>query len=431
MLDIKLVREDPKAVKENIKKKFQNEKLLLVDKVLELDEEWRKVKFKGDSLRAERNKISEQINQAKKSKDAKKAKELIKKAKAIPNKIVKNQAKLNKLQEKIKESLIQIPNIISKKAPIGKDETKNKVMKKGGKPTKFKFPIKNHVELLEQNDWADFDASGKVSGSGFYYLKGDLALLNQALIRFAIDFMNKQGYLYIEPPLMLHEKALYASMDKQAIEESVFTLKEGESGLIGTAEQPLLAMHADHDILFKDLPKKYFAYSMCFRKEVGSHGINEKGLWRTHQFNKVEQFIFCKPEESEKFYDELLKNSEEIMKKLDLPYRVVEMCSGDLADWKFRSADVDVWRPTIKGYGEVVSLSNCTDYQARKLNIRIVYPDGTRKILHTLNNTALATSRIMVAILENNQEKDGSVRVPKVLQPYMNGKKKIEKEKEK
>jgi len=426
MIDIRLIREDSKAVKENIKKKFQDEKLILIDQILKLDEEWRKFKFKGDTLRSDRNKISEEINLTKKNKDDKKAKELIKKAKEIPEKIAKNELKLKKQQEKIKELLLQIPNIISSKTPIGKDESQNKVIKKGGTPTKFAFPIKNHVELVEQNDWADFESSGKVAGSGFYYLKGDLALLNQALIRFAIDFMTKKDYLYIEPPLMLQEKALYASMDKQAIEESVYELKEGNSGLIGTAEQPLLALHTDQDILFKDLPKKYFAYSMCFRKEVGSHGINEKGLWRTHQFNKVEQFIFCKPEESEKFYEELLSNSEEIMKKLDLPYRVLEMCSGDLAAWKNRSADIEVWRPTLKDYGEVMSLSNCTDYQARKLNIRIVYPNGERKILHTLNNTALATSRIMVAILENNQEKDGSVKIPKVLQQYMHDKKKIE-----
>jgi len=426
MLDIKLVRENPKAVKANIKKKFQDKKLVLVDKVLKLDKEWRELKFKGDKIRSSRNKISEEINSAKKKKDEKTAKQLIKKAKEIPAKVAKNNEKLNKYQKEIKEILIQLPNMISKKTPIGKDESKNKVLRKHGKQTKFTFPIKNHVELAEQNNWADFDISGKVAGSGFYYLKGDLALLNQALIRFAIDFMNKKKYSYIEPPLMLNDKALYASMDKEAIEESVYTLDEGNTGLIGTAEQPLLAMHTNQDIIFKDLPKKYFAYSMCFRKEVGSHGINEKGLWRTHQFNKVEQFIFCKPEESEKLYDELLDNSEEMLKKLDLPYRVLEICTGDLADWKYRSADLEVWRPTIKDYGETGSLSNCTDYQARKLNIRIVEKDGTRKILHTLNNTALATSRIMVTILENFQQKDGGVKVPRVLQPYMDGKKKLE-----
>ena len=386
------------------------------DDLIEISESIKKEnKSKGEQL------ASKIINRHKQL-----AKQLIKKAKEIPAKVAKNNEKLNKYQKEIKEILIQLPNMISKKTPIGKDESKNKVLRKHGKQTKFTFPIKNHVELAEQNNWADFDISGKVAGSGFYYLKGDLALLNQALIRFAIDFMNKKKYSYIEPPLMLNDKALYASMDKEAIEESVYTLDEGNTGLIGTAEQPLLAMHTNQDIIFKDLPKKYFAYSMCFRKEVGSHGINEKGLWRTHQFNKVEQFIFCKPEESEKLYDELLDNSEEMLKKLDLPYRVLEICTGDLADWKYRSADLEVWRPTIKDYGETGSLSNCTDYQARKLNIRIVEKDGTRKILHTLNNTALATSRIMVTILENFQQKDGGVKVPRVLQPYMDGKKKLE-----
>ncbi len=427
MIDIKLVRENPKLVKENIMKKFQNEKLLLVDKIKKLDEDWRKLKYKGDDLRAQRNRISKEINQAKKKKDAKKARELIRKAQEIPDKIVKNNAKAKKLEKQIREIMLQIPNIISKKTPIGKDESKNKVLRKVGKPKKFSFPLKNHVELVEENDWADFDASAKASGSGFYYLKGDLALLNQALINFTIDFMLKKGYEYIETPLMLHERALYGAMDKQTIKESVYEIKGENLGLIGTAEQSLLAMHADENILFKELPKKYFSYSMCFRKETGAHGINEKGLWRTHQFNKVEQFIFCRPEDSEKFYDELLKNSEEILKKLELPYRVVEICSGDLSDWKFRSADIDVYRPTTKSYGEIMSLSNCSDYQARKLNIKLVEKNGNRKILHTLNNTALATSRIMVAILENNQQKDKSVKIPKVLWPYMNRKKKLER----
>ena len=429
MLDIKLVRENPELVKQNIKKKFQGDKLPLVDKVIESDKEWRKLKYKGDQLRQERNKISEEINKAKKTRDNKKARELIKKAKAIPGKIAKNQEKAKKLEHQIKDILSTLPNIISKRTPLGKSEKDNKVLKKAGKPAKFTFPVKNHVELAEENGWADFDASAKVSGTGFYYLKGDLALLNQALIRFAIDFMLKKGYEYIETPLMLHEKQIYASMDRSTIEESVYEIRDEDLGLIGTAEQSLLAMHSNQDILFKELPKKYFSYSMCFRKETGAHGINEKGLWRTHQFNKVEQFIFCRPEESEKFYDELLKNSEEILNKLELPYRVVEMCSAQLSDWKHRSADLDVWRPTTKKYEEVMSLSNCTDYQARKLNIRIVDKSGERRVSHTLNNTALATSRIMVVILENYQQKDGSVKIPRVLQPYMNKKKKLEAKK--
>jgi seryl-tRNA synthetase len=424
MIDIKLIRENPGIVKENIKKKFQNEKLVLVDKVKTLDEEWRKLKYDEDGLRSERNSLSEQINQFKKQK--KNADSLIKKARGIPGKIEETEKKRKFLEGEIKAILYQIPNIISKNTPSGKDSTQNVEIKKWGKISNFNFPLKTHVELAENLEIADFESAAKVAGKGFYYLKKDLAMLNQALIRFTIDFMAKKGYEYIETPLMLNEKSIYASMDKASIEQSVYSIKNQDLNLIGTAEQSLLAMHSGNSISEENLPKKYFSYSMCFRQEIGAHGINEKGLWRTHQFNKVEQFIFCKPEDSEKMYDELLENSEEILQTLKIPYRVIELCSGDLADWKFRSADLEVWRPTIKEYGEVMSLSNCTDYQARKLDIKCVDKHGNRRILHTLNDTALASSRIMVAILENNQEKDGSIKIPKALQVYMHGKTKIE-----
>jgi len=418
MIDINLIRENPEFVKENIKKKFQNEKLKLVDKVLRLDEEWRKLKYQIDKLRANRNKISKEINQAKKNKDEKKAKELIKKAKKIPEEILKKEGKLKQLESGIHEIMLVIPNIMWKGVPIGKSDKDNVEIKKVGKIPKLNFPVKNHVELVENLGIADFEASAKVSGTGFYYLKGKLALLNQALIRFAIDFMKKKGYEYIETPLMLNEKEIYASMDKKSIQDSVYEIKGENKGLIGTAEQSLLAMHSGQVLKQEELPKKYFSYSMCFRKEIGAHGINEKGLWRTHQFNKVEQFIFCMPEDSEKLYDELLENSEEILKALELPYRVLEICSGDLADWKYRSADLEVYRATTKEYEEVMSLTNCTEYQARKLNIRYTTKNGKRGILHTLNDTALASSRIMVALLENNQQKDGGVKIPKVLWKY-------------
>ncbi len=431
MLDIKFIKENEQLVKDNIKKKFQNHKLVLVDEALKKYDKWRELKKQGDDLRSERNKISEEINQAKKRKDNKKAEELIKKAKNIPTLIKENEEEADKVHEELQRILLQIPNIISKKVPKGKDSTENVEIKKVGKIPKFNFPIKNHVELAESQGLADFDAAGRVSGSGFYYLKGDLGLLNQALIRFVIDFMTKKRYTYIETPLMLNEKSIYASMDKAAIEQSVYSIKDEDLNLIGTAEQSLLAMHADTTIPEWELPKKYFSYSMCFRKEVGAHGINEKGLWRTHQFNKIEQFVFCKPEDSEKLYDELLKNSEEILKALKLPYRVLEICTGDLADWKFRSADLEVYRPTTKEYGELMSLSNCTDYQARKLNIKFVKRDGERGVLHTLNDTALATSRALVVIMENNQQKDGSIKVPTVLQKYMNGIKVIKAKTEK
>ena len=418
MIDIKLVRENPKLVEQNIKRKGQDEKLVLLDKARKLDEDWRAVKFEADNLRKNRNVISEQINQAKKNKDDKKAEEFIKKAKKIPEEIAELEQRENKLAEEIRQIMNKLPNFISPKVPIGKDASENVEIKKVGKPGKFDFPAKNHVELTENLGVADFEASARVSGKGFYYLKNELAVLNQALIRYALDFLRKKKYEYIETPLLLNKKSIFASMDKTAIEQSVYSVKDEDLNLIGTAEQSLLAMHSGDVINEEDLPKKYYSYSMCFRKEIGAHGINEKGLWRTHQFNKVEQFIFCKPEDSEKLYDELLKNSEEILKGLELPYRVLEICTGDLADWKFRSADLEVWRPTTKEYGEVMSLSNCTDYQARKLDIKCIDKKGNRRVLHTLNDTALATSRILVCLLENNQQKDGSIKIPKVLWKY-------------
>lgn len=423
MIDIKLIRENPKLVKDNIKKKGQDQKLPLVDKIIKLDESWRSLKGQADNLRAERNKVSKEISEAIKAK--KDPKELLKKAKAIPENIAKTEDEMNSLYSNIEEILRQLPNIIWQGVPKGKDESENKEIKKSGKIPKFDFPVKNHVELAEKLGIADFDASAKVAGNGFYYLKGDLAMLNQALIRYTLDVMEKKGYTYIEPPLMLHGKEIFASMDKAAIEQSVYSIKDEDLNLIGTAEQSLLAMHSEQTIPEWELPKKYFAYTMSFRKEVGAHGINEKGLWRTHQFNKVEQFIFCKPEDSEKLYDELLKNSEDVLDGLKLPYRIMELCTGDLADWKYRSADFQVWRPTTNSYGEIMSLSNCTDYQARKLNIKCIDKQGNKRVLHTLNNTAIATSRIMVAILENFQQKSGEIKIPDVLVPYMHGKKMI------
>lgn len=428
MIDIKLIREDADLVRANIKRKFQDDKLGLVDDVLELDAKWRKERQKADNLRAERNKISAEINVLMKGGKKSEAVSLIKEAKLIPAKIAKVEAKENKLGDKIKEVMMKIPNIVWDGAPAGKSDEDNVEIKKWGKIPKFDFDVKNHVELGEALGVVDFDKSAKVAGKGFYYLKGDLALLNQALIRFAIDFMVKKDYTYIETPLMLNDDAIYASMDKEAIQESVYGIEGEGKALIGTAEQSLLAYHAGDTIMEKDLPKKYFSYSMCFRQEIGAHGVNEKGLWRTHQFNKIEQFVFCMPEDSEKIYSELLANSEEIVQALGLPYRVLELCTGDLADWKYRSADIEVWRPTTKAYGEIISLSNCTEYQARKLNIRYVSKDGnTRGMVHTLNDTALATSRIMVAIMENFQNKDGSFDIPKVLQGYMGGTKVIGK----
>ena len=376
MIDIKLLRESPDLIKENIKKKKQNEKLKLVDEALKKDSEWRKLKAEVDSLRAGRNKISKEISELKKA--GKSTDSAMKKAQKIPEEIDQVENKASLLEDEIRVILWNLPNIMSKHTPLGKDSSENKEVRKGGKVPKFDFPVKTHVDLAESLGIVDFSSSASVAGAGFYYLKGDLALLNQALIRYALDKMQKKDYLYIEPPLMLNEKSIYASMDKKAIEQSVYNIAGEDLYLIGTSEQSLLAMHANETMPEWELPKKYFSYSMCFRKEVGTHGINEKGLWRTHQFNKVEQFIFCSPEDSEKYYDELLKNSEEIIKDLELPYRILEMCSGDLADWKHRSADFEVYRPTTKEYGEIMSLSNCTDYQARRLGIKCIDKQGNK-----------------------------------------------------
>lgn len=416
MLDINLIRENPDLIKKNQIKAGKS--TLIVDEVLRIDEKWRRKKQEVDDLRSRRNQISNQINNLMKQKKQDEAKKLIKEAKSIPDQIKVIEEQSDKLLEKRSNMVSQIPNIISKETPLGKDDSENVEIKKVGKPKSFKFDIKNHVQLCEDLKIADFDQSAKVSGNGFYYLKNELAVLNQALIRFAIDFMKNKGYEYIETPLMIKKDILSTSEGIQTFANSIYEIKDTELALIGTAEHALMAMHKDQLFPKEELPKKYFAYSMSFRKEIGSHGINEKGLWRTHQFNKVEQFIFCHPKESGKLYEELLKNSEEILKALELPYRVIEICTGDLAPWKHRSADLEVWRPTTKSYGEVMSLSNITDYQARDHNIRFLDENNKRQVVHTLNNTALATSRILVTILENNQNKDGSITIPKILQKY-------------
>ncbi len=421
MIDLKDLRERPETYKKNNRKKGRDERI--INDVLKLDGEWRRVKTEADRLRHERNKISELINLAKKKKQD--ASSLIKKAREIPQKLKELESEEKDLYDSFNKRLYEIPNLMHPDVPQGKSEKDNKIRKVAGKKTILKFPAKTHVELIEALDIGDFDASAKVAGSGFYYLKKDLALLNRALIGFAIDFMSKKGYLYIEPPLMVNKRVEMAKGDFKAFENALYKIESENLYLIPTAEDAILGMLADKTISEEKLPLKFFGYSMSFRKEIGSHGINEKGLWRTHQFNKVEQFIFCKPKDSWKYYDELRKNAEEIIKRLKLPYRILEMCSGDLGDWKARSEDIEVWRPTTKSYGEIGSLSNCTDYQARDLNIKGISKNGERYVLHTLNNTALATSRIMVAVLENYQQKDGSIKIPSVLQKYMNGKKKI------
>ncbi|MDD5012424.1 MAG: serine--tRNA ligase [Candidatus Nanoarchaeia archaeon] len=424
MIDIKLIRENPELVKENIKKKFQNDKLALVDKIIKLDEEWRKLKYKEDGLRSERNKISKEISEAKKVKKSVAA--LLKKAREIPDEIEKLDEKKGKLEEQIKELMMVIPNIIDKSVPIGKDDSQNVELKKFGKPEVPSYEILHHAKLAEKNEWADFDSARETSGNGFYYLTGDLALLHSALLAFARDYMVSQGFSYVIPPFMIRRKVVEGVMSFKEMDAMMYKIDGEDLYLIGTSEHSMIGRFIDKTISGKKIPLLLTSYSSCFRKEVGSHGIDEKGLYRVHQFEKQEMIVICEPEDSYKWYDKMWKYSVEIFEKLNIPVRTLECCSGDLADLKAKSVDVEAWSPRQKKYFEVGSCSNLTDAQARRLNIRI---EGRGKIYfaHTLNNTVLASPRALIAFLENNQQKDGSIKIPTVLQSYMGGKKFIGK----
>ncbi len=428
MIDINLIRENPDLVKENIKKKFQDDKLPLVDKVKKLDEQWRKLKFEEEQLRKSRNDISKKIAEAKKSKNEKEAKSLMTKAKKIPEEISESEQKRKKLEDKIKEIMYKIPNIIHKSVPIGKDDKENVEVKKFGKPQKFNFPVKSHVELGEDLGVLDFDTSAKTSGTGFYFMKGDLALLNMALINFSRDFMVKQKFEYVEPPLMIKKEVLSGVYSNTEIDAMSYKVENEDLYLIATSEHPLIGQFINKTINKSEIPILQTGYSMCFRKEIGSHGIDEKGIYRTHQFNKQEMVVICEPEDSYKWYDKMLNHSVELFKALEIPFRILECCSGDLADLKAKSCDLEAWSPRQNKYFEITSLTNMEESQARRLNIKIE-DKGKRYYAHTLNNTVIATSRALVAIMENNQNKDGTINIPTVLQKYMGGKKKIEKKK--
>jgi len=424
MIDVKLLREDPKIFEANAKKKGCDVKL--ISEVLNLDKKWRDLKLRADNLRRSRNEISESINKAKKEKDEKKAKILIEEAKEIPEKLKKLEEDEKKVHDFFRKKLAEIPNIMSDRVPLGKSEKENVVDKVYGKPTKKVFEVKSHVEIAEGLGIADFESSARVSGTGFYYLEGDLALLNQALISYARNFMVEKGFRYIETPLMLKEDIIDQVTDLNDKQNQIYLMKDTDLALIGTSEHSLIGRFAGREITSSDLPIKHTSYSMCFRKEIGSHGLDEKGLFRTHQFNKMEMVVICAPEESEKFFEEMKGITVDIFKGLRIPIRVLKICSGDLGDLKYEQVDIEAWSPRKKAYFEVGSCSNLTDAQARKLGISTIR-GGQRITPHTLNNTAIATSRALVAILENNQLKDGSVKIPSVLQKYMGGKKVIKR----
>jgi len=425
MFDIKFLRENPEAVKENIKKKFKNDRLKLVDEALTKDKKWRELKGQVDSLRADRNKISKSISDAKKA--GKDTKKLLKEASLIPEKISSLENNMNSLEEELNSILSKIPNMMHESVAMGKNDSENVQMRRIGKPKEFDFEIKNHAEIAESLGVADFDASARTSGNGFYYLQGDLALLNQALIRFTIDKLTKKGFTYVETPLMLRGEVIQNVTDLNDMKNQIYKIDDENLYLIGTSEHSLIGRFLDTILMEKQLPIKFTSYSMCFRKEIGSHGIDEKGLFRSHQFNKVEMVVICKPQESMTFFEELQSTTVEIFKDLEIPIRILGICSGDLGDLKHIQVDIEAWSPRKKAYFEVGSCSNLTDAQARKLKIRVDPGNKEKYIPHTLNNTAIATSRAMVAILENYQQKDGSIKIPEVLQPYMQGKKIISK----
>ena len=425
MIDIKSIRENPELIKDNIKKKFQDNKLILVDEIIDLDKRLRQLKGETDSLRHKRNILSESINQLKK--EGKDIKPVLEEVKSIPQKIKDMETEMSSIEEKFKVNLMQIPNIIHESVPIGKDSSENVESERIGHYKMHDFEVKSHVELAEGLMIADFESSAKTSGNGFYYIEGDLALLNQALIRFAIDKMVSKGFNYVETPLMLNDSVIKNVTDLHDMNNQIFKIQDEELYLIGTSEHSMIGRHINSVIDEDKLPIKHTSYSMCFRKEIGSHGIDEKGLFRTHQFNKIEMIVLCKPEESMKFFEELKNITIEIFSELEIPIRVLKICSGDLGDLKTCQVDIEAWSPRKQEYFEVGSCSNLTDAQARRLNIKYTDKHNNREFAHTLNNTAIATSRAMVAILENFQNKDGTIDIPKALHKYMYGKKKIEK----
>ena len=420
MIDINIIREDPERVKENIRRKFQEQKLPLVDKVITLDKEWRQVKAKADALRHGRNEVSLAISETKKKGGD--ATALLQKAQAIPKDIAALEEQERALEAQIKEAMYLIPNIIHPSVPIGKDSEENVVRKTVGEPKVPSFEVKNHAEIAEKLGIADFDKARETSGKGFCFLQGDLALLDMALINYARDFMVKKGYTYTEPPLMIRKRVVEGVMSFEEMENMMYKIEGEDLYLIGTSEHPLIGMFIDATLAEKDLPLKITGFSPCFRKEIGAHGIDEKGVFRVHQFQKQEMIVICRPEDSYRFYDEMLQYTVDIFASLGIPCRVLECCSGDLANLKAKSADVEAWSPKQKKYFEVGSCTNMEEAQARRLNIRVQGSDGKRYFAHTLNNTVIATSRAMVAVLENYQNADGTVNVPPALVPYMYGK---------
>lgn len=424
MIDIKLIRENPELVKENIKKKFQDQKLELVDEVKKLDEDYRALRVRADELRGRRNTISKEIGQLMKQGLKDKAEEVKAEVAKIAKEIEESEVKEIELEAAIKKIMMVIPNIVDPSVPVGKDDSENVEIEQFGTKREFDFEIPYHVDIMEKLDGIDLDAARKTSGNGFYYLKGDIARLHSSILSYARDFMINRGYTYYIPPFMIRSDVVTGVMSFAEMENMMYKIEGEDLYLIGTSEHSMIGKFIDTIIDEDELPQKLTSYSPCFRKEVGAHGIEERGVYRIHQFEKQEMIVVCKPEDSMNYYNEMWKNSVDFFLSMDIPVRTLECCTGDLADLKVKSCDVEAWSPRQKKYFEVGSCSNLGDAQARRLKIRIKGEKGNY-FAHTLNNTVVAPPRMLIAFLENNLNEDGSINIPKALQPYMGGMEKI------
>ena len=421
MLDLKFVRENPDIVKQNIKNKFQDGKLPLVDEVIALDAENRAAQKEADDLRASRNKLSKQIGALMGQGKKEEAEEVKKQVGANSARLAELEAKESELSEKILKIMMTIPNIIDPSVPIGKDDSQNVEIEKFGEPAVPEFEIPYHTDIMERFNGIDLDAARKVAGNGFYYLMGDIARLHSAVISYARDFMSGRGFTYCVPPFMIRSNVVTGVMSFAEMDAMMYKIEGEDLYLIGTSEHSMIGKFIDTITPETELPMTLTSYSPCFRKEKGAHGIEERGVYRIHQFEKQEMIVVCKPEESPMWYDRLWQNTVDMFRSMDIPVRTLECCSGDLADLKVKSCDVEAWSPRQKKYFEVGSCSNLGDAQARRLKIRVQGEDGSKYLAHTLNNTVVAPPRMLIAFLENNLQADGSVKIPEALRPYMGG----------
>lgn len=421
MLDIKFLRENPELVKQNIKNKFQDDKLSLVDEVIELDVKKREAQQEADDLRAQRNKISKQIGALMAQGKKEEAEETKKKVAEFASRLAELEELEKELDEKVLKNMLVIPNIIDASVPIGKDDSENVEVTKYGEPVVPDFEIPYHTEIMESFDGIDLDAAGRVAGNGFYYLMGDIARLHSAVISYARDFMINRGFTYCVPPFMIRSNVVTGVMSFAEMDAMMYKIEGEDLYLIGTSEHSMIGKFIDTIVAEEELPKTLTSYSPCFRKEKGAHGIEERGVYRIHQFEKQEMIVVCKPEESPVWFDKLWQNTVDLFRSLDIPVRTLECCSGDLADLKVKSFDVEAWSPRQKKYFEVGSCSNLGDAQARRLKIRVKGEDGKKYFAHTLNNTVVAPPRMLIAFLENNLRADGTVAIPEALRPYMGG----------